>query len=218
MNEIKLITEENIKDISISKIYDWDVVLNGRPYYVARIDGYVHRIGGKYGNNDLWAFPRNEAPTVENLIEFDCDNPVSWSISYESKNIIRCKWNETESYSIGVITIYRNGKEFYSFRGSIGNGIDKGRCMIEEYKEHPLNLQKIDFDKKMIGRKVWWRSEPAKIESFVEGQASVILVPDGIKEFKVPEEFKSDDMFDNEEDKEFIKTSILDEHIWWFRD
>ena len=40
------------------------------------------RAGGKYGNNDLWAYPRYEEPTYKNLIQFDGD-PVCWGIKYE---------------------------------------------------------------------------------------------------------------------------------------
>ena len=70
---------------------------------------------------------------------------------------------------------------------------------------------------KMIGRKVWWRSEPAIITSWIgNGQACVILEPDGIDNFTKPAEFVDDDCMDDGERD--IKTDIFDEHIWWFRD
>lgn len=68
----------------------------------------------------------------------------------------------------------------------------------------------------MIGRKVWWRSEPAVITHWIEGQACVILEPDGIDKFAVPAEFVHDEiMNDRERD---IKAEIFDDHIWWFRE
>ena len=75
MTDIRLIE----KDTILPKLYpyDWDVYINDKPYYVVRIEGFVHTIGGKYGENDLWAYPRDEEPTYKNLIEFNCDNPVS---------------------------------------------------------------------------------------------------------------------------------------------
>lgn len=88
--------------------------------------------------------------------------------------------------------------------------------MIVRFSEHPLELNAIDFDQKAVGRRVWWRSEPAVIESFIKGQAEVILKPDGIHRFTTPPEFAEEDP-DYYEDG-IVKTSILDNHIWWFRD
>ena len=58
MMNIKLIDRDT--DISRLKIRQmgWDTVINGKPYFVVQIAGYVHTIGGKYSNNDLWAYPR----------------------------------------------------------------------------------------------------------------------------------------------------------------
>lgn len=215
MSDIKLIDKNTV----LPKLYpmDWDVVINGKPYYVVRVEGYCHRIGGRYNNNDLWAYPRDEEPTYENLIEFDCDNPVSWGIRYTPKNVIKCKWDECESYSVGSVVITRNGEDFYNVRGGINYGIDKARVIISEFKEHPIDCQMIDFDKKVIGRKVWWRSEPAIVTHWCKGQACVILEPDGIDKFTTPAEFYEEDGEDHYEDGT-VKTDILDDHIWWFRE
>ena len=73
------------------------------------------------------------------------------------------------------------------------------------------------FAEKMIGRKVWWRSEPAIIKSWIgHGQACVILEPDGIDNFTMPAEFADDEVMTYED--KTVKTSIFDKHIWWFRD
>lgn len=217
MTDIKLIN----KDTILSKLYpmDWDVEINGIPYYVVKIEGYVHTIGGKYGANDLWAYPRDKEPTYETLIEFGCDNPISWGIRYEPKNYSKCKWDECEARSGGVVMITRNGKDFCNVFGKgINYGIDKARVMISEFQEHPLDLNMIDFDKKMIGRKVWWRSEPAIVESYISGQACVILEPDGIEAFSVPAEFRNEEDADCFYEDGDVKADILDKHIWWFRD
>ena len=215
MTDIRLIE----KDTILPKLYpyDWDVYINDKPYYVVRIEGFVHTIRGKYGENDLWAYPRDEEPTYKNLIEFNCDNPVSWGIEYRPRNYARCKWDECESFSGSTIMITRNGKDFCDVCGrGINYGIDKARVMISQFQEHAMDLNSIDFDKKVIGRKVWWRSEPAVVTSYVDGQACVILEPDGIDHFTVPAEFA-------EEESEYycdgdVKADILDKHIWWFRD
>ena len=53
MAELKLIKEDT--DLSILHPLDWDAVLNGKEYQVYRAEGYVHTIGGRWGENDYWA-------------------------------------------------------------------------------------------------------------------------------------------------------------------
>ena len=68
MPDIRLITKDTV--LPHLRHMDWDVVINGIPHYVVRIEGYVHTIGGRYGENDLWAYPRDKAPTYDTLVEF----------------------------------------------------------------------------------------------------------------------------------------------------
>ena len=214
--DIKLIDKDT--DLSTLKIshMDWDLVINGRPYYVVKIKGYVHCIGGRHGENDLWAYPRDEEPSYENLIEYDMNEPVRWGIICQPKAYVKSKWDETEVRTSSGVIITRNDKPFMDVKGGLSYGIDKARTIIADIDEHPLELNEIDFDKKCIGMKVWWRSEPAIIESYIDGQGCVILEPDGIDEFTVPAEFKEEESMYYEDG--FVKTSIFDEHIWWFRE
>ena len=215
MKEIKLIKKDTI--IPKTKPLDWDLEIKGIPYYVVRLEGFVHTIGGHWGENNLWAYPRDEEPCYENLIEFNSNSAVLWGIEYKPTHYIKSKWGEIEVRRGSCLRITRNGKLFDELNcNEIYYGIDKARVRISDYNEHPLELNTIDFDKKMEGRKIWWRSQPAKIESFIWGQACVIIVPDGIEKFETPPEFRDDDWMDDEND--YIKTHILDEHIWWFRD
>lgn len=214
MADIRLITKDTV--LPPLRHMDWDVVINGVPHYVVMIDGYVHTIGGRYGENNLWAYPRDKAPTYETLIEFNCDNPVAWGISYEPKNYTKTKWDEESARSGGGVAITRNGEIFCHVTGGLNYGIDKARAMIVEFGEHPLELNAINFDKKAIGRKVWWRSEPAIITNYISKQACVILEPDGIDYFTVPAEFAQEEP-DYYEDGN-VKADILDRNIWWFRD
>ena len=168
---IKLIDKTtDIKSLKISK-FDWDVVV-GRtykiPYQVVRIEGYIHTMGGKWGINDLWMYPRREEPSYENLIEFNGNGGVCWGIKYDPHYYVKTKWDETECYSIGGAMITRNGKDFYFCKG----GIDEARYRISLLDDHPLELNSYEFDKKMIGRKIWWRSEPGIITMWIgDGQA-----------------------------------------------
>lgn len=214
MNKIKLITEDtDIGSLKISKM-NWDVEVNGISYQVVRIEEYVHSIGGKWGENNLWMYPRDEEPTYDNLVEYYCnDCGVCWGIKYEPHNYIRTKWDEPECYTSGGATITRNGKDFYFCSG----GIIEAQYLIKDLDEHPLDLNMYGFTEKMIGRKVWWRSEPVIIRSWIgHGQACVILEPDGIDNFTTPAEFADDESMIYED--KTVKTSIFDKHIWWFRD
>lgn len=214
MSEIRLITEDT--DISSLKMLkmDWDVEVKGVPYQVVRIEGYIHSIGGLWGENNLWMYPRFEVPTYDNLVEYYCnDCGVCWGIKYEPHNYIRTKWDETECYTSGGATITRNGKDFYFCSG----GIIEAQYLLQDIDEHPLDLNMYGFAEKMIGRKVWWRSEPAIIKSWIGyGQACVILEPDGIDNFTIPAEFADDEVMAYED--KTVKTSIFDKYIWWFRD
>ena len=224
MKEIKLITRENIGQaleiIEKNKPLPWDVVIDKRPYYVVQVDGFIHTIGGVFGENDLWAYPRNEKPSLHNLIQYNSKHPVTWGLKYKEKNVSRCKWDETCSFTRGCTVIYRNMEKFMTIPGDMDYSIPKAISIIKELPDHPLELQEIDFDKKCIGRKVWWRSQPAIITAYVKNQGSVILEPDGINEFDIPAEFKAeigDEDLIYEEETEFIKTSILDKNIYWIR-
>lgn len=211
MLNIKLIDRNT--DISKLKIRQmgWDTVINGKPYFVVRIVGYVHTIDGKYNNNDLWAYPRDEKPNCENLVQFEGE-PVCWGINYAPYNYARCRHDEFEATTIGNVFITRNGEKFCDVRG----GIERAKCMINDFNEHPINLNEIDFDKKVIGRKVWWRSEPAVVSNYISKQACVILEPDGIKQFTTPAEFADEGC--NYYCDGDVKADILDKHIWWFRE
>ena len=213
MSDIKLIHKETV----LPPLYhmDWDVIIDGIPHFVVKVEGYVHTIGGRYGNNDLWAYPRDKTPCYETLIEFDCDTPVAWGIIYEPRNYTKIKWDEAEARSRGGVAITRNGRVFCHVSGGIHYGLDKARTMITEFNEHPLSLNVIDFDKKAIGRKVWWRSEPAIITQYINHQACVILEPDGVDRFSTPAEFAKEDPEYYEDGN--VKVDILDPHIWWFR-
>ena len=214
MADIKLIEKDtNISELKMSKMH-WDVMLHGKPYQVVKIKGYVHTIGGRRGENDLWMYPRDESPTYENLIEFQCEGcGVCWGIKYEPHNYVRNKWDESECYTTGGAMITRNGEDFYFCRG----GIDEAEWRIKHLDEHPLDLNEYGYAEKMIGRKVWWRSEPAIITDWIDdGQACVILEPDGIEKSTTPAEFAEEEGDDYYEDG-FVKTEIFDQHIWWHR-
>lgn len=211
---IKLIKKDT--DIDKLKLINmpWDVEVKGIPYQVVQIKGYVHTICGIRGENDLWMYPRNSKPTYGNLLEYQCSgNGVCWGINYQPYNYIRTKHDEPECFTTGGAMITRNGRDFFFCR----YGIDEAKYLINKIQDHPIYPNEYGFEEKIIGRKVWWRSEPAVVTSWVgNGQACVILKPDGIDYFKIPAEFLNEEPMQSRE--RIIKTDIFDEHIWWFRE
>lgn len=214
MTNIKLITKDtDISKLIINKL-PWDVVINNIPYQVVEIEGYVHTIGGSREENNLWMYPRNGEPTYETLIEYQCRGcGVCWGIKYEPYNYVKHKWDESECFTSSGAMITRNGQDFYFCR----SGIDEAKWLMAQLQEHPLGLNEYRFVEEMIGRKVWWRSEPAIITRWIgDGQACVILEPDGIERFTKPAEFANDVCWDD--DEKYVKADIFDKHIWWFRE
>lgn len=222
MTEIKLITRDtDFEELNICKL-DWDVVIPRRmfdeddafigienvPYQVCRIEGYVHTIGGRYGDNDFWMYPLGEKPCFENIVEYNGENGgACFGYRYEPHHYIRTKWDEPECFVTGGVMITRNGEDFYF----CGGGITEALWRIKRIKEHPISFHERNFEKELIGRKIWWKSQPGIITSYIKGQACVIIEPDGMQMFEAPPEYEFGD------DEKYIKTSVFDEHIWWFR-
>lgn len=215
MNEINLITENtDISKLDMYK-YHWDVVVNNVPYQVVSIEGYVHTVGGKRGLNDLWMYPRAEEPSYQNLVEYTGDGcGVCWGIKYEPHNYLKTKWDETECRTSGGATVTRNGQTFYFCRG----GIIEAMNMLRTVDGHPADLNQIDFDKKLEGRKIWYRSQPAVIQKYLgSDNAVIVIVPEEGTKFSVPNEF-ADELFVDDEYQDEVIDTIFSPHIWWFRD
>lgn len=211
MCKIKLIDKTTDIEKLKMKPMNWDIVINGAPYYACFIEGYVHSIGGRGGVNNIWCYPRGENPSFDNLIEYQGESPVNWGIKYEPALTLKTKWGETKAQTNNSVIVTRNGKDFYYCYS-----IAQAQVILEEIDEHPLNLNEIDFDKKAIGRKIWWRSQPAVIKRFIWGDGAIAFEPEGDKDFEIPKEFENEQLY--YEGERTIATSIFDKHIWWFRD
>ena len=218
-DDIKLLDET----INFSRIkpYDWDLVIRGVPYYVCRIDGYAHSISWNSGRETrqcLWCYPRNQKPSLNNLIEYDLKSPVDWGIEFHDDKYIRTKWDEVETRSCPRTVITRNGENFYTVRGDRDYSIPKALELISEIQEHALEFNTIDYDKKMIGRKIWYAGQPGIITRFIHEQCCVMVAPDGFDHWVRPKEFQSEEGMYYDEDK--LKVDCLDRNfnrVWWFR-
>lgn len=215
---IRLIEKETDLTSLDIKPFNWDVVMNGRPYYVGHVPGYVHSIRGWGEPIDLWCWPRDEKPSYENLLEYNLSSPVAWGLRYRESRYIRSKWDDNMMCSGGCTVITRNGEDFYDVRGGRGYSVPKALALIEEIQDHPLEFNTIDFDKKMIGRKIWFRSQPAIITRYIKGQCCAIIEPDGMDFFKRPAEYETDDLFGDWYDERDLKIDIIaSATIDWFR-
>ncbi len=207
-------------DLSKIKPYDWDLEIRGVPYYVCRIEGYCHSISWQGGNetrNELWCYPRNEEPSFGNLVEYNLKSPVAFGIQYDETRYVKCKWDECETRMGCGTTITRNGRPFYRVSGYRSYSVPKAIALLSEIEEHPLDFLSIDYDKKMIGRKIWYNGQPGVITGYIDGQCCVMIAPDGFDKWKVPPEFKNE-LGDYEEERELKIDCLESKRIWWFRD
>lgn len=219
MVELRLITAEDIPNLEYTKL-DWDVEVNSVPYQVIRVPGFPHCTGGHldYGEGNIfWAYPLNEKLSIDNIREYNgLHGGVRWGLEYFPTHYHRYKWGERSIEYGRKLIITRNDKPFYKDIMTFHQAIAYVQDGI--LHEHPLNLNERDFDKKCIGRKIWYRSEPAVIKSYSQGQACVMIAPDGIDQFTVPAEYVNDPLYRYDRDTHEIYTSIFDSHISWFRD
>lgn len=212
---IKLITDEtDLYSLNI-EFKNWDADIGGVPYQVIRIKGYVHTLGGRYGQCDLWAYPRAEKPTFKNLIKFNAYNPVAWGLTCKPKNYLQ--HNDNEARNSSIVTVTRNGMKFFTCAArGMNAGIDEARIAISKFTKHPLCLNSIDYDKNAVGRKIYYRGIPAVVTRFLKEQASVMIKaedalvsgPLPIYPFEIGIALNKD----NE-----LKVDILDPDIAWYR-
>lgn len=126
--------------------------------------------------------------------------------SYLSGNEVR-KGGEGKIYING----YCCGKFFFR---DVMEALLEARNLIVKIHGHPIQIWKKEERDKLVGRKVWWREEPAIITMFLD-DACVVMEPDGIEKFK-PTAYR--DEIDDEEDQFRVKNTIHSPHIWWYRD
>jgi hypothetical protein len=224
MTDIKIIEKDtDLSQVKMDKI-GWDVEIHDKPYDVYQIEGFVHHIGGKRGENDYWCCPADETPSVDNLIEFD-GYPVLWGVEYIPYNYCRTKWDETEVDDRGKTIIKRNNKTFYIIQArSMHYGIAKAQAYVVELSEHPIAFHMRKFREEMIGRKIWYENQPAIIERLFEDEnegISLWIVPDKtlIEKFEFPTWQKGEwERNTAAEWSEGLRADLLESDIDWFRE
>lgn len=215
MAQIKLIDKDT--DLShLKRPVGWDLEIRGIPFDVYRVDGYIHTIGGKFGENCYWACPAGEKPSYKNLIEFNGDAPT-WGITFDRNNSLKTKWGETEVLANGECWITRNGKKFYHVPARyLEYGLAKAQYVLTQLLEEcPLWLAERNWKKNAIGRKVWYKNQPAKIIRILEDN-ELWIEPDGIDKFKRPVYW--DAWMEWEDYADGLRVDLLSNDIYWFRD
>lgn len=210
MASIKLLDDKtDLSTIQMTEL-DWDVNVKGTEYRCFRIPGHIHTIGGKYGENDYWVCPREEEPSVKNLIEFD-GKPVRYSIVISENNYTKTKWGETEVRQSVSCHILRNDKDFYSF---VCRDVPYAYAKAYQLIESTINEGVINFSKhryaesEIIGRHIWWKRQPYTLCTYMEGQCCSMAVPGHIE---MPYDIYISGNIEG------IKLDLLeDKHISWF--
>jgi hypothetical protein len=196
-----------------------------------------HSLGGRHGENNWYCYPLyrrtnpddirgepdyewfDEGPTPNNLLEYS-GRAVNWSISFEETNYLR----KGEMREGGRCTIWRNGKKFYEVGGREMNyALASAQQIVMRLQEHPINFWSRKWKDELIGRKIWYNSDPCIVRDIIEDQGCIMIEPDksAIKFFRPsPWQIDADDPIDPlnfYNGGEDIKAEYLDPHINWFR-
>lgn len=213
MANIKLIEKDT--DLSgLKRPIGWDLEIKGVPYDVYQVDGHIHTIGGKWGENSYWACPAGETPTYENLVQFNGDAPT-WGVTFDRVNYTRNKWDEDSVECNGQCWITRNGKKFYEIPARyMDYGLAKAQSLLVDLLEScPLYLAERTWKEQAIGKKIWYDGQPAIIER-INDENELWVIPDGIPCFNPPVGWEGD----YDDYKDGLRTSLLSTSITWFRD
>ena len=212
---------------------DWDIILQSTPYYGYHFEPDYDKLSAEdcaRFDIDKWFICKRDCPEeeiVNNLVEASSkDMGIRWKVEIAEYLRIKNKWGEDDLRRTCGLRIYRNDKLFYEEGcGTRQRGMRIAEDLIEDWQCHVLDICTIDFDKKMIGRKVWFRDEPAIINNFCWGMASVEVIPDreaGCEKFSRPKRYQKDvddGMYDYWPEYEYGLLVPLNSHdIDWFRD
>lgn len=198
----------------------WDIVIGDTPYY-----GYHYTSDDC--TEDAWFICErdcSEDKIVDNLVYASSkDMGCSWKVCVEDHQYIKIKWGDRELRKSVTCTIYRNDKVFYQFScGDHDYALAKAKMiMTSAHESMPFSVEDIDFEKDIVGRKIWYREQPAVIVSYYQGNISI--VPDkevGCEKFEMPNSWKNDDFLSDSwhdyEDR--LSVDIFESsNISWYR-
>lgn len=206
MCDIKLIKKDTDFFKLKFELMPWDSWYGDNPLDVYRIDGYIHSIGGRWGNNNYWCCLRGQKPAFDNLMEFS-GHPCNWGINIIENNYHKYKWEQHEINRSIRVEIIRNSKVFYSFVvNDFDYGLSQSRILLFEVLEHPIQFNNVNFEKDIIGRKILWKQKPCIIKDYSMNNNLIICPDKGYKKY-----------FKNYED-ETVVDCLFSPAISWFRE
>ncbi len=192
----------------------WDLVINDVQYDVYRISGFYHTIGGHFGLNDYYCCPSSNSLTLNTIIQYDGNIGSMWDIKYKHNNSIRIKYDAARTRTSGEWIIYRNNKRFISeYCNDMKYGLSKAYATLIELQEHSIPFHYRDWMTEVINRPIYYYDQPALITEIL-ANTDIIIVPENGK-FIQPEYCN---WLVSDDDNNKNKTSILDNHIYWYRD
>lgn len=118
----------------------------------------------------------------------------------------------------GQCKIYINDYLVYEFfYRDVQRAMIQATTKLDQIHEHSIQVWRKEDRDKLIGRKVYYREFPAKIERYVSSRACVVMVPDHHEGLPFPVPcFEKDE--DYREDENEVLEDIYSPHIWWYRD
>jgi hypothetical protein len=144
------------------------------------------------------------------------------SVGIESRNYLKeSHLSGDEVRKGGTCTIGFNGHQVYEFffRDPL-RALLKAHEVIPKLQELPVPLHNLEKLEEQVGRKIFYREQPAVIERFIIDQGAVILKPDGAAKFARPcwdQPSGFDGYCLDDDELERVKDDILSPSIYWFR-
>lgn len=217
MTEFKVIERGmDLTGVQMRKM-PWDVVLSdGTELDVYDIPGYVHTEGGRWGKNSFYACPRGEVPSAENLMMFDSEATCRWGFTVEEESRVIDSDGGIVDYV--KVTILRNGKAFKrDVYHDIGYGIACAMKFLVDVREGgAVNVDYVDWEKSLVGKKIWYENTPAIVERVVKDFEMLIVPESGV--FEKPASWT--DWTNKEWESDYgkmMRVPIDSDKVSWFR-
>jgi len=190
-------------------------VLNGKVSWVYERPGFKHELGKDNGcPEDRWILDDINEQWIP-YIDIGINRPC-WEVHLVQDNKTKYKWDKTRIDSTCVVSLVCNKEEVFSFRcRDLNYGLSRANVLITEFSEHPFDFSNPIVE---VGRKIWYYNQPAKLIEILSG-GDIMLEYSGEKDgfdLRMPWDSEPDDC-SYWNGKKKVKTSIIDENIYWFR-
>jgi len=188
-----------------------------------------HNIGTLNGSSyedNMWVkyFDTWISPTCDPLTEitwvpwhdWNGNNKVCFEIRIKQSNYVKHKYDEYSIRGTGICEIICNTRKVYEFYfGDINYAFACAQKMIMEMKEHFFDFKNPE---KEIGRKIWYKRQPAIIDHLIMDQGCIVVKKEDGTNFMMTDPWYNGQAHMNEWmiEKE-IKVDIFDNDIYWFR-